>query len=721
MDELKEYSGLIDRTNALSAELDILLLRLRRQVLWLRHRWREAPGERYQALAVSDREADMVAAEGHRWDERAAFFRENSDAAFLTGLLHEGAVRESEPSPMASLQSLFNLSAFEKDILLLSAAVEMVPGLERLYAYVQDDAGLMLPTPAMAMSLLFDTWDEAVMARDVFHPAAPLFRHDLMEWAAQGRGGILTRPFRINERVLGYLTGSREPDCRIAEVVSPVYPARIPAGDIWPRECALLEDWIKDSLKLGRCLPLLVNLVGREDVALKGVAAEVCSRVAIPLLYARFRDFHGLAIPPARAVQLFFREALLRNSAVYMDIRGDEAGETQEMARFFIQQAKEYAPLTFIFTGKPWPPAMNALPLPDLSRTEFRLPLLDHARRLRLWERGLRSMATDGDSSVPAVAKDLANRFQFDADGITAVIERAAQAAGLDDRLALLSVENACRDVSSPGLEGLAVKASSSFAWEDIVLPADAVGQLREIADQFRLRHKVYGEWGFGRKLDRGRGICVLFSGPSGTGKTMAAEILANDLGLSLYRIDLSGVVNKYIGETEKNLRRVFDEGERCQALLFFDEADALFGKRSEVRDSHDRYANIEVNYLLQRMEAYTGASILATNMRSAIDSAFMRRLRYIVEFPMPDASLREVIWRKSFPPEAAVDGIDFRFLAKQFTISGGNIRGAALNAAFLAAADDRSIGMGHVVRAVKREYAKLGRLCVEAEFGKYL
>src|SRR5262249_25240800 len=229
----------------------------------------------------------------------------------------------------------------------------------------------------------------------------------------------------------------------------------------------------------------------------------------------------------------------------------------------------------------------------------------------------------------------------------------------------------------------------------------------------------VYQSWGFGNKLSRGRGISALFSGASGTGKTMAAEIMARHLQLDLYRIDLAGVVSKYIGETEKNLRSVFDAAERSGAILFFDEADALFGKRSEVKDSHDRYANIEVNYLLQRMEDYRGLAILATNMKSALDSAFMRRLRFIVDFPFPDANQRREIWRRVFPAAAAVSNLDFAALSR-LEIPGGNIHNIAVNAAFLAAGEDVPISMDHVMRAARREYAKIDRLVLDSEFGRY-
>jgi SpoVK/Ycf46/Vps4 family AAA+-type ATPase len=232
-------------------------------------------------------------------------------------------------------------------------------------------------------------------------------------------------------------------------------------------------------------------------------------------------------------------------------------------------------------------------------------------------------------------------------------------------------------------------------------------------------RDQVYEAWGFGAKLSRGRGISALFSGPSGTGKTMAAEILANHLMLDLYRVDLAGVVSKYIGETEKNLRRVFEAAEQSGAILFFDEADALFGKRTEVKDSHDRYANIEVNYLLQRMEDYRGLAVLATNMKSVLDNAFLRRLRFLVEFPFPDADSRRRIWQRVFSPRAPVDGLDYNFLAR-FEIAGGSIRNIALNAAFLASHKKVPIGMDHVMRATRREYSKIDKLITQAEFGPY-
>jgi SpoVK/Ycf46/Vps4 family AAA+-type ATPase len=269
----------------------------------------------------------------------------------------------------------------------------------------------------------------------------------------------------------------------------------------------------------------------------------------------------------------------------------------------------------------------------------------------------------------------------------------------------------ACRAQSTPKLDALARKLEPKYEWQDIILPDDQLAQLGEICEQARHRLKVYGEWGFGRKLSRGRGLNALFSGPPGTGKTMAAEVIAKALQLDIYQIDLSQVVSKYIGETEKNLHRIFAEARSSNVILFFDEADALFGKRSEVRDAHDRYANIEVGYLLQKMEEYEGVAILATNLRDHLDAAFVRRMQFIVEFPFPDEEYRRRIWEATFPPEAPLgEDVDFGLLAREIKLAGGNIKNIGLAAAFYAASDGGAIGGPHLMKAAQREFQKMGR-----------
>jgi SpoVK/Ycf46/Vps4 family AAA+-type ATPase len=276
-------------------------------------------------------------------------------------------------------------------------------------------------------------------------------------------------------------------------------------------------------------------------------------------------------------------------------------------------------------------------------------------------------------------------------------------------------VWDACRVQARAHLCDLAQRIEPAATWDELVLPAMQAHTLREIAVHVRQRSKVYEEWGFAARCSRGLGISALFAGASGTGKTMAAEVLANELHLDLFRIDLSQVVSKYIGETEKNLRRVFHAAEEGGAILLFDEADALFGKRSEVKDSHDRYANIEISYLLQRMEAYRGLAILTTNMKSALDTAFLRRIRFVVQFPFPDASQRKEIWRRIFPSDTPIEGLDMNKLAR-LNVTGGNIRNIALHAAFLAADAGEQVRMQHLLRAARSEYAKLDKPLTENE-----
>ena len=356
---------------------------------------------------------------------------------------------------------------------------------------------------------------------------------------------------------------------------------------------------------------------------------------------------------------------------------------------------------------------------------------LDFARRRHCWQAGL---AAAGVALAPCDLDALAGRFRLAADEIAdAVATAQAQArwqdaqatgersAGDDDRRTVDALFGAARLHSGQGLATLARKVVPRYRWEDLVLPADRLDRLREICNSVKYRALVYDEWGFDRKLALGKGLSALFAGPPGTGKTMAAEVMAGELGLDLYTIDLASVVSKYIGETEKNLARIFAAAERSNAVLFFDEADALFGRRSEVRDSHDRYANIEISYLLQRMEEYEGIVILATNLRKNMDDAFVRRLQFAVDFPVPDEADRRRIWQQIWPVETPRGtDLDLDFMARRFEIAGGNVRNIALAATFLAAADGRVVNMDHLIRATQREYQKMGKVVLAGEYGEY-
>jgi SpoVK/Ycf46/Vps4 family AAA+-type ATPase len=310
----------------------------------------------------------------------------------------------------------------------------------------------------------------------------------------------------------------------------------------------------------------------------------------------------------------------------------------------------------------------------------------------------------------------LANQFRLTggqiADAVGSAQRQARRRDPVNGAITVADLVAACRAHSNRKLGELAQQVKAPYRWNDLVLPADQMGQLHALCDYVRYRSVVYDTWGFDRKLALGKGLNALFAGPSGTGKTMAAAIVANALAVDLYKIDLSSVVSKYIGETEKNLSRIFAEAESSNAILFFDEADALFGKRSEVRDAHDRYANIEVGYLLQKMEEYTGIVILATNFRRNMDDAFVRRMHFTIEFPFPNQADRLRIWQQIWPPETPRHpDLDLHFLAERLELAGGHIRNIALAAAFLAAADGEVVTMHHLIRATEREYQKMGKI----------
>ena len=383
----------------------------------------------------------------------------------------------------------------------------------------------------------------------------------------------------------------------------------------------------------------------------------------------------------------------------------------------FIHLLQEISWLTFLCSETPLPSAF--LEFERVYPVEIKRTVYDE--QISLWKLYLGKASVDCDLlEIPQIAA----RFNLSGGQILRAIQEAEKNAHIRDpdnsRITFNDLVKCCRLQSQPKLMSLAKKIEPKYGWQDLVLPADQMTQLQEMVNQVKQRHKVLDEWGFARKISLGRGINALFSGSSGTGKTMAADVMGRELNLDIYKIDLSSVVSKYIGETEKNLNRLFVEAEHSNSILFFDEADAIFGKRSEVKDAHDRFANIEVAYLLQKMEEYEGITILSTNLKNNLDTAFIRRMQFIVDFPSPDEEQREKIWRQIFPPEAPLaPEVDFTLLAIKFKITGGNIKNIGIRSAYLAAHEDSVISMKHIVQATKRELQKLGIIFSEAEFLK--
>ena len=594
------------------------------------------------------------------------------------------------PVTLDALVSCFGLSAFERDIVLLAAAAELEPTTGARCAAASGDPGRAYPTFSLALAALGDPHWSAVT------PVAPLRRWRLVEIDDETR--LTTSRLRLDERILHFLAGSPYLDPRLHGLLR-----RTAAPDSLPASYGLAANRVAAgwSGRGGPHAPLRVELVGGDLRTRAEIAAAAAHRSGLGLYAMAADDVPTDPVERDRLARLWQREAILLPAALLVeadDLDREKAAATES----FVESAA--VPLVVSSTD----PRRS-----DRTRGErVTVPSLDAEEQFAVW--------AEAFDAVPDVSDDdlrgLVEQFSLPPHLVRAAgasVERdlpgqdRPDATGLAWRAGLAEARL--------GMDELGRRIEPQAAWGDLVLAERQLRVLREIVAHVRRRPTVYQEWGFASTLRRGLGVTALFAGGSGTGKTLAAEVMAGELGLDLFIVDLSQVVSKYIGETEKNLRRVFDTAERGGALLLFDEADALFGKRSEVKDSHDRYANLEVSYLLMRMEAYRGLAILTTNMKQALDTAFMRRIRFVVDFPFPGESERAEIWRRVLPEQAPTKGIDPELLAR-LTVAGGSIRNIALSGAFLAAEEGDRLQMRHMLEAARTEYLKLDRSLTPSE-----
>jgi SpoVK/Ycf46/Vps4 family AAA+-type ATPase len=624
---------------------------------------------------------------------------------------------------LEDLANTFQLTPFDIDILIICLAPEIDLRYERLYAYLHDDVTKKRPSVDLVLNLLSSSFEVKLAARKYFAASAPLSKYfliHLFDDPARLSPPLLGKYLKINERIVNYLHDSDEIDSHLLPYVSKKGPQFQLKDLILPedlkRRLALL---IKGQANAGR--RLILYFQGPYGVARHSTAGALCHKLGLNLLTVNLEkllEVEGSNFE--KAVRLVGREALLQKAALYFrnfDILVADANRS--FLDVFLCELELRPELTFLAGQTTWEPA-DALHDIPFVRIEFPPPV--YADRVQLWTLSLNGHESSGtDVNLEA----LANKFRFSGGQIRDAAATAGNLARWRNpakvQVSMTDLYTASRLQSNRKLTSLAQKITPQYRWNDIVLPDDRLQQMQEICNCVKYRALVYEEWGFDRKLSLGKGLNILFAGPSGTGKTMAAEIMAAELGLDLYKIDLSTVVSKYIGETEKNLSRIFAEAQTSNAILFFDEADALFGKRSEVRDAHDRYANIEISYLLQKMEEYEGVVILATNLRKNMDDSFVRRIHFSVEFPFPAEKYRRRIWEGIWPDDIPMSPeLDLDFLARRFEIAGGNIRNIALAAAFLAADDGKVIDIAHVIRATQREYQKVGKLSVGEDFGEY-
>jgi ATP-dependent 26S proteasome regulatory subunit len=626
------------------------------------------------------------------------------------------------------LANIFELSALEIDTLVICLAPEVDLKYEKLYAYLQDDITRKRPTVRLVLDVLCRSFAEEVAARPYFSPQAALFRYQLLQWEAppEKASSFLAQSCKTDERIVQFLLGSSQVDTRLTAFAKMFEPQAVASAlrqdEPWyTRLLSLTQEYLEKKFSdTGKLVCFLHHPCAVE----RRVAAEAIAReIGLPLLLVDLEALLNANLPVEMALSLTLREGFLQPAIVYVEhcdrLLADDEKSVYGRTLLF-KAIEELSWLTFLAGSAAWQPPEDFIRRHIF--VQIALPVTTFGKRRQLWETCL------GDEPSTIAAADLlvlANKFRFHTGHIQAAVHTARNLAiarhGVAYRITTNDLYEACRLLSNHQLSHYAQKIQPKFTWNDLILPEDRQRQLREICQWVKYHHVVFGDWGFESKLSLGKGLNVLFVGLSGTGKTMAAEIIAGELGLDLYKIDLSVVVSKYIGETEKHLSRIFAEAATSNAILFFDEADALFGKRSEVKDAHDRYANIEINYLLMKMEEHEGIVILATNLQKNLDEAFLRRLHFAVEFPFPDEEHRQRLWQSVFPAAAPLaTDIDVAFLARRLKLSGGNIKNIVINAAFLAAENAGTIGMEHVVLATKREFQKLGRLCVKSDFAQY-
>jgi AAA+ superfamily predicted ATPase len=705
------------------AELEQVDLFLRIQVQRAR-RTRDGD-DRFAGLYVSDEEVDQICGEPAglpRWavamDGEDAGLARALDARSARLAARKAASNGSVTLRLDRLVGLFQLAPIDVRALLVCIAPEIDLRYERLFAYLQDDVQKRWPTIDLMLNLLCASLPAKLDARQRFTASAPLVKHgliDVFDDPARPPASLLAKCLRVDPRIVGFLLGSDEIDPRLARFAQCVRHESAAAGHESSADALAATEAV---VRYARSAPLLVHVQGPDGSANQYWAAATAARTGISLLVLDGdRLLAEKDLPFELVAQHAVREAALRSAALYWNGFDALLPDDRRLDRDgLIRAVADHACCAFLAGTREWTGAAAANGTPVLR---VKLPLPNAAERLRIWRGTLGSaVAVDVAAELPA----LAAKFRLTAEDIRAVVGDARdRAASRDGGSGPQDMYAASRARSGKRLHEIAKKIEPHYAWDDLVLPAESMAQLREFCQQIRHRPRVFEDWGFERKLSLGKGLHALFSGSSGTGKSMAAEIIARDLNLDLYKIDLSSVVSKYIGETEKNLARIFGEAEATSAILFFDEADALFGKRSEVKDAHDRYANVEISFLLQRMEEHDGTTILATNLRRNIDEAFLRRLSFAVQFPFPEEAERLRIWQGVFPgtmPRSA--DLDLSFMARQFKIAGGNIKNVALAAAFLAASDGGPLSMAHLVRATKRELQKMGKTHVTSEYGQY-
>ena len=594
---------------------------------------------------------------------------------------------EEQPSPaLVQMGHKFRLTSFEQHILLLTAAQELDTRISQLCARAQDHAGKPFPTFGLAMAMFEDaTWDAIA-------PDAPLRYWELIKIDIEASKTLMQAPLIANERIVSYIKGLNYLDKYLSACCSSLDNEWVPPLSVNQQRAVVgLVEKLR-AFPPSESLPL-IQLLGDDSSSKKQVAQAIARDLGLQLYQFPMHQIPSLPCDMKRFAMRWERESSLLPLALILDAQDWQSQDNRLLADGLSALTGHNNGLIFLQKREAWGSDSGATLLMDVEKPETE-------EQVAIWTDEIERKFGNSDPVLDELPQKIANQFNLSIPGIYQILNLCESPA---------EIWEVCMQQTRPQFGALAQEFKPKAHWDDLILPEPQQRQLALIANQVTQRLHVYHTWGLGHTMNRGLGVSVLFAGESGTGKTMAAEVLANELGLDLYRIDLSAVVNKYIGETEKNLRKLFEAAENSGAILFFDEADALFGKRSEVKDSHDRFANIEINYLLQRMEAYRGLAILASNMKNALDNAFLRRLRFIVEFPFPGQAERKKIWQKAFAHQIpGASTLDYNRLAR-FNLSGGSIHTISINAAFSAAGTPhKTLTMPLVLEMIEIEMKKM-------------
>ena len=655
--------------------------------------------DRFRGLYISQTHVDRLLADRSAPaapDPAAAKAREEIEAAA------DAAEKEGADLRLRRLARNFHLDEMDIELLLIAMAPDVDARFERLYGYLQDDVSRRRASVGLGLELCGQP-SSGAYARSRLAAGAPLVDEYLV-LVEESERPVLTRSLRVPDRVTAHLLGSDLPDAVVAALTYQCEPAP-------PEEAATLVRWMgsqgaspSGGGQGGGRLAYIRERPGASGAALASSAFTQIGRPTLALDLERLRSDDD----PTMVAALTAREAGLTGAGVV-------AGPVEVLFAKGLPAVRAFSEMPALIAlvgSRGWDPAW-ARDVPFVCEA----PVPDVVQRAELWRRNLNGDTPPGLDLAGAMAQ-----FRLTAEQV----QRAARAARMEAHAREVPLDEdelkaGARAQNAAGLERLARRIQPAVGFDDLVLPPDTMAQLRELLIRARYREQVLDVWKMGGPSTRRRGLTALFAGPSGTGKTMAAEVLASELGLDLYTVDLATVVDKYVGETEKNLDRIFAEAERVNGVILFDEADALFGKRSEVSDAHDRYANVEVAYLLQRMELFEGIAILATNLRANLDEAFTRRLDALVDFPDPEEEYRRRLWERTLGTTVPRDAnLDLDFLARAFKLSGGAIRNIVVAAAYAAAEEQRAMSMTDLIRATHREYLKMGLLTVESEFGPY-